>query len=130
MASDAERGFTLLEVLVALIIFALSFGAIAQIFQTALRQSTTASDQLDALALAEREMARIGADLPLSLGETTGLSEIPGAQALAWTRRISLAEPIKGDEMLALYRVVVEISDQAVERPLLALETVKIGPAP
>ena len=63
----AVRGFTLLEVLVALIIFGIAFGAIAGIFQTALRQSATASTLLDARAVAEQQIARFGTELPLVL---------------------------------------------------------------
>jgi prepilin-type N-terminal cleavage/methylation domain-containing protein len=37
-----NHGFTLLEILVALVIFALAFGVLAQIIQTGLRQSTGA----------------------------------------------------------------------------------------
>ena len=38
----STAGFTLLEILVALVIFALAFGVLAQIIQTGLRQSTGA----------------------------------------------------------------------------------------
>ena len=54
-------GFTLLEVLVALIIFALTFGVLAQIMQTGLRQSTTATASSTATLLARSQLARVGA---------------------------------------------------------------------
>ena len=43
MSAGAADGFTLLEILVALVIFALAFGVLAQIIQTGLRQSAGSS---------------------------------------------------------------------------------------
>jgi prepilin-type N-terminal cleavage/methylation domain-containing protein len=61
-----RRGFTLLEVLVALIIFALVFGAVAQVIQTALRQTASAGTMLEATLLARSLLARAGTELPLA----------------------------------------------------------------
>lgn len=71
IASSPRRdgGFTLLEVLVALLIFGLAFGVLAQIFQTGLRQSGTAEQTATATLLARSQLARIGIDLPLEFGE-------------------------------------------------------------
>lgn len=63
-------GFTLLEVLVALLIFGLVFGVLAQIFQTGLRQSSAAERMSTATLLARSQLARIGIDVPLEIGET------------------------------------------------------------
>jgi general secretion pathway protein I len=63
-------GFTLLEVLVALLIFGLAFGVLAQIFQTGLRQSSAAGRMSAATLLARSQLARIGIDVPLEIGET------------------------------------------------------------
>jgi prepilin-type N-terminal cleavage/methylation domain-containing protein len=60
------RGFTLLEVLVALIIFALVFGAVAQVIQTALRQTASAGSAVEATLLARSLLARVGTELPLT----------------------------------------------------------------
>lgn len=126
----AGRGFTLLEVLIALIIFAISFGAIANIFQTALRQSTTAALLLDAKALAEQQMARIGADLPLEPGEHTGTVAAASRSALTWQSRVALAEPPGDDASLVLYQVTVDIGEEASDRSLLTLQTLRIGTTP
>jgi general secretion pathway protein I len=68
-ASGRAPGFTLLEVLVALLIFSLAFGVLAQIFQTGLRQSSAAERTAAATMLARSQLARIGIDLPLEIGE-------------------------------------------------------------
>ena len=61
-------GFTLLEILVALVIFALAFGVLAQIIQTGLRQSTGARSITAATLLAQSELARVGIEVPLRGG--------------------------------------------------------------
>ena len=66
---EQAPGFTLLEVLVALLIFGLAFGVLAQIFQTGLRQSATAEEAATATMLARSQLARIGSDWPLEIGE-------------------------------------------------------------
>ena len=125
-AIDRRRGFTLLEVLVALIIFSIAFGAIAGIFQTALRQSTTAETLLEATAAAERQIERFGADLPLRVGETSGIS----TEGLSWKATVALARPpVEGGD-LALYRITVEIGPDQGEEGYVTLETLKIGRAP
>lgn len=124
------RGFTLLEVLVALIIFGISFGAITGIFQTALRQSATASTLLEARAVAEHLMARIGIELPLIPGDHAGIEMVADRETLVWESRISLASPVAEGDDVALYRIVIDVASEGATVPLLTLETVRIGTAP
>ena len=127
---NATRGFTLLEVLVALIIFALAFGAIASIFQTALRQAGTASSKMDALALAEQQLARFGVEIPIVPGEREGSIETSGGPKLFWRSRVDLAEPAEAGMSIALYHIILDISDDETGPPHLTLQTFKIGLAP
>jgi general secretion pathway protein I len=64
------HGFTLLEVLVALMILGLACGMLARLFQTGFRQSSTAEAMTTATLLARSQLARIGIDLPLDVGKT------------------------------------------------------------
>ena len=80
-----ERGFTLLEVLVALVIFALLFGVLAQIFQTGLRQSAVAEQASAATLLARSQLARVGVEVPLAEGELAGETE----DGLRWRTAIA-----------------------------------------
>ena len=64
----AERGFTLLEVVVALIVFALTFGAFAAIFSTGFRQSRTAERVIEATLTARSLLNRIGNETRLEPG--------------------------------------------------------------
>lgn len=124
--TGGQAGFTLLEVLVALIIFSIAFGAIASIFQTALRQSTTAEALLQATAVAERQIARFGTELPLEVGETAGFS----AEGLSWNAAIGLARPLRDSSNLALYRITVNVGSEDGEERYVTLETLRIGNAP
>ncbi len=131
MTTDrTAHGFTLLEVLVALIIFGIAFGAIAGIFQTSLRYSAKASTLFDAQAVAEQQMARFGTELPLVPSEHDGSETVRNREAFAWRGRISLAEPVVAGDDLALYRIVVEVASEGATVPLVTLETLRIGAAP
>ena len=88
-AARGQRGFTLLEVLVALVIFALLFGVLAQIFQTGLRQSRVAEPASAATLLARSQLARVGVEVPLAQGEFEGETE----DGLRWRTAIEVAEP-------------------------------------
>lgn len=121
----SQNGFTLLEVLVALIIFSIAFGAIASLFQTALRQSTTAETLMAATAVGERQIARFGADLPLRPGETAGLSP----EGLSWKATINLASPLREDNDIALYQITVHVDAGSHEEHYLTFQTLRVGRA-
>jgi prepilin-type N-terminal cleavage/methylation domain-containing protein len=128
---QSDRGFTLLEILVALMIFAIAFGAIADIFHTGLRQSRTAATLFDAKVLAERQMARFGSELPLEPGEFSGLgSAMPGETPLAWDAKVRAVEELGADIDLALFSVTVEVRDEGSDRAHFRLQTLKLGLAP
>jgi general secretion pathway protein I len=70
--SRRQRGFSLLEVLVAFTILALSLGVLMQIFSGALRNSDTTADQAQATLLAQSLLAGVGIEERLVPGETAG----------------------------------------------------------
>ena len=75
-----QRGFSLLEVLVAFIVLVLVVGVLFQIFGGALRNATTAEDYSRALLIAESKMAALGVEKPLREGTDSG-SEYDGQYA-------------------------------------------------
>jgi hypothetical protein len=118
-------------VLVALIIFSLTFGAIAQLAQTTLRQSATAEAVTNTVALAQSQLARFGSDLPLRPGEFEGTT----GDGLAWRARVALATPpgLEEDapaEGYALYRIDLEAGPLAGGPGGVVLTTLRVGPAP
>ena len=84
--SASASGFTLLEILVALVIFALAFAVVAQIMHTALRQSTVARSLTGATLLARSELARVGVEVPLQVGRAEGETE----DGMRWQTEIEL----------------------------------------
>jgi general secretion pathway protein I len=120
------RGFTLLEVLASLIVFALVFGILAQILRTGLRQSASAESVATASLVARSQLARVGTELPLVVGEAEG-----EADGMRWRTAIELVEPATEDTELAAYQVRVTVAwgdDRAPQE--LSLTTLRIGPAP
>jgi general secretion pathway protein I len=67
-----RQGFTLIEVIVALLIFGLTFAVLARIIQTGILQSGRAEAMTTATLLARSQLARIGADVPVAEGELEG----------------------------------------------------------
>jgi general secretion pathway protein I len=105
-----EAGFTLLEVLVAFTIFALSFAAILQIFSGGLSNAEVADRALVALGHAESLLAAAGVEEPLTEGERSGL--LPGG--MAWretvTRHSDATTPAVPAAGLQPYRVTVTVT--------------------
>jgi len=62
-----QRGFTLIEIIVALAILAVALGALFQAFSTGLRATTVTDRQAAAVMLAQSLLDRIGQDIPLAL---------------------------------------------------------------
>ena len=80
-----DEGFTLLEVLVALVVLATTVVAVLQLFGGGLRLARTAGDHADAALLASAKLADLESG-PLTEGATEGI-EGP----YRWIRRVSLA---------------------------------------
>ena len=121
-----NRGFTLLEILVALVIFALSFGVLAQIMQTGLRQSAGAQSLASATLLARSELARVGIEVPLQVGRAEGETE----DGMRWQTEIEVVEGPDEDQSLALYQVQVTVAWGASLAEQLSLTTLRTGPPP
>lgn len=121
-----HAGFTLLEVLVALIVLALLLGAFAQIMQTGLRQSRTVEARTTATMLAQSRLAAVGIELPLAVGEAWGETE----DGLAWRTAIELVEPPTESQPLAAYAVQVTVAWSPAPGDQVTLTTLRIGPPP
>lgn len=109
-APAGERGFTLIEAVVAFAIMALVMGTLLGAFGGIIGGSRAARASETALALAEAKLAELGHTAPLERGERRGRF----ADRYAWRARV---EPyrLKGpgfDEVpgLAAFRIEVEVS--------------------
>ena len=124
-----DRGFTLLEVLVALVVLATTVVAVLQLFGGGLRLARAAGDHADAALLASAKLADLDPG-PLTEGATEG-TEGP----YRWTRRVTLesallpVEPNTPDAIrIRLARVNVEVRwGQSRRFELVTLRTWQIG---
>lgn len=81
-----QQGFTLLEVIVAVVIAALCLAALSQVFATGVRAASTSSDYMRAMTLAQSLLAGVGVEKAASDGSESGTSS---DGRLVWTVTIS-----------------------------------------
>jgi prepilin-type N-terminal cleavage/methylation domain-containing protein len=121
-----HQGFTLLEVLVALLIFGLIFAVVARIFQTGFQQSSAAEAMATATLLARSQLARVGTDLPLEVGET----EEDGGGGFRVRTTIQPAALETTDDQFVPLLVEVTVSWGPLERARqVALTTLRLAAA-
>jgi general secretion pathway protein I len=128
-ARHGERGFTLVEVLVAFVVALLILGATAPLLRQALGQADRAEADLAALGQARSLLARIGNDIPLLPGETGGDLAGGGHWRLAI---VPWAEAPTGDEWAPiLYQVAVQVAVGSGRAGSdVRLTTLRLGPPP
>jgi len=69
-----SRGFTLLEVMLAFVIFALSFATVLEIMAGSMRSVSRASDDTEVALLAQSLMDLVGTEISIEEGEYSGTS--------------------------------------------------------
>lgn len=72
LGQQRQGGFSLLEVLVAFVILALSMGTMMQIFSGGLRNVGLSEEYARAVAIAETQLVGVGVEAPLTPGEAQG----------------------------------------------------------
>ena len=70
-----QRGFSLLEVVVAFSILALTLGVLIQIFSRAVTTTSMSADYSRAATLAEAKLNALGLEIPLEAGSVSGETE-------------------------------------------------------
>jgi general secretion pathway protein I len=122
-----DRGFTLVEVVVAIAILALMAGVIFRVNSDSIRNIHRADALADASALAQSLIAKVGPEIPLREGETRGQSSA-GLQWRVQMKRYGDATD-RAQWPLAAYTVVAEVTlrDGPDTQPV-ALTTLRLGP--
>ncbi|MDJ0739724.1 MAG: type II secretion system protein [Gammaproteobacteria bacterium] len=125
-----QRGFTLLEVLVAFVILLLAFSVLMRIFATGGRGLVAAADVNRAVAYAEAEIAAVGVTEPLATGTSDGELD----DGYRWERVIELYPTEESDtsaRVPLLYRVTTTVHWERHGKPReLRLQTLRLGPMP
>ena len=121
---SSARGFTLIEVLVAFAILALTMAALMQVFTSSLHGTTVADRHLMATMLARTVMDDLGTEIPLVPGEQSAKIE----QGYSWTVRIqpsTAIAPHNAPDLIATpYVVKVEVSWNGA--PVTTLTTLRL----
>ncbi len=123
-----SRGFTLIEIVVALLVLAIASAVIFEGFSVGFRNARTADDFAQAVLIAQAKLAPTGIAEPLSPGVTSG-EEL---DKYAWTVRVDPVE-VALDEgatpsELQPFLVAVDVvwSDGGTERTV-SLSTLRLG---
>ncbi len=69
---DRTRGFTLLELLLAFLVFALSFATVLEILSGSMRNTVRAREYTEAALTAQSVMDQVGLEIPLQAGYSAG----------------------------------------------------------
>jgi len=120
-----QGGFTLLEVMLAFVIFALSFATVLEIMAGSMRSVARASDDTEVALLAQTLMDQVGIEVPVEEGSYSGTS----MDRYNWNMGITLydasEEPDRGGMTttelaelsgVELYRVDLDIDWESGQR--------------
>lgn len=119
-----ERGFSLLEVLVAFAVFSLALGVLFQIFSSGLRSVDLARGYSEAVIIAESRLAAYSGDAPIEAGSEQGVV----ADTYHWSTSVTPYDPeIDGGvpEGLEAYRVSVRVNWGEGSEREVALDTMQ-----
>lgn len=127
-----QKGFTLLEVLVAFSILAISVGVTLNIFSRGLQSAIVSDEYVHAVTIAQSLLARTGTEIALQDNAISGEE-----QGFQWFVRImpylteaSSAGQDQQQQNLALYEVVVEVAwQEETENRSLVLTTLRLAAA-
>lgn len=130
-----QHGFTLLEVIVAVVIAAVCLAALSQAFATGVRAAGISSDYMRAMTLAQSKLAGVGVERAVSDGSESG-STIDGR--LVWTLTVE-SEPTEDGENpirppLELKRVTARVvatsPNEIADKPARSVQLVTLLAVP
>lgn len=131
-----HKGFSLLEILVAFAIMAVALTIVLRIFGSGVHSAVVSEDYVLATQIAESMLARVGADIPLQAGLSSGSegNKYHWLLAIEWqpplfdSRRTLREDDLPQARTLERYRVRIRVEwgDDGQPPRGLALETLKL----
>jgi prepilin-type N-terminal cleavage/methylation domain-containing protein len=123
MADSGQRGFTLIEVVVALAVFALCVGALLESFRGAALRSTQAHRQETALLVGQSVLARIRAT-----EDFTAQQSGEAGAGLHWKADVA-REPMQlgAGNPFVPYRVIVSVFEGDRAEASVVLRSIELG---
>ena len=123
----AQRGFSLLEVLVAFAILSMTLGVVLQVFSAGLRNTALSEEYTYAVLHAESVLAALGREEPLAEGEMEGEFD----DKFSWRTRVTPYEEDDvdlSDSTAVAYRVEVEVFWQSADKTRsIMLESLRVA---
>ena len=126
---NKQQGFSLLEILIAFSILALSLGILLKIFSAGFNTAVVAEDYTAAVQIAESLMAKTGVETPLQANQASGLEN----EKYHWLVEVSPFEfnpenvdPTALTAVLFKVKVTVSWGDDNVNDRQIELTTLKL----
>lgn len=134
MKSQTQSGFSLLEMLIAFSILAVSLGILLRIFSSGITTAQVADDYTNAVQIASNLLAKTGVEKPLKISEELGIEN----DFYHWRVRVSPKNFVSPELDLRglpveLFNVNVLVwwgDDAKTDDRVLELNTVKLSPPP
>lgn len=129
MRNNVQKGFSLLEILVAFSIFAINMGILFQIYSTGGQSIRLAHDYINAITIAQSQLSAIGIETPATIGTYTGRE-----QQYQWHIFIEDAaveeETASLEQRLVKRHIAIKVSWGSKNKPQsFKLTTLKLFPA-
>ncbi len=124
---NRQMGFSLLEILVAFSILAISLGILLKIFSSGVNTAVIAEEYIVATQIAESLMAKTGVEKPLSAGATSGTED----EKYHWQVKVENIPNSGAEEdlvQLMTVQVIVQWDADSQNNRTVELNTVKTGP--
>jgi general secretion pathway protein I len=127
-APDAESGFTLIEVLVAFTVAALTLGALSQVFSTGIGAVTRASSEKEALLIAQSSLEELGIVETLRPTDKTERVEGKYTRRLVIRPRSERVSDLRGGPQPIVYEAEITISwQEALWTRSISLQTMRLA---
>jgi len=123
----SSKGFSLLEILVAFSILAISLGILLKIFSSGVNTAVIAEEYTVATQIAESLMAKTGVEGQLAVGETFGAAD----EKYHWRVKVENISNSDAEEdlvQLMAVQVIVQWGVDSQNNRTVELNTVKTGP--